>query len=61
MKTLLAAVANKVYPDGDMTPRHEVKIDQPGLYPFVSHSFASVDVGQVGLLKVGNVPGTMSH
>ena len=39
----------------------DVKIDEPGLYPFVSHSFASVDMGQVGLLKVGNVDGTMSH
>ncbi len=39
----------------------DVKIDEPGLYPFVSHSFASVDMGQVGLLKVGNPPGTMSH
>ena len=39
----------------------DVKIDQPGLYPFVSHSFASVDLGQVGLLKVGDVQGTMSH
>jgi nitrite reductase (NO-forming) len=39
----------------------DVKIDHPGLYPFVSHSFASVDLGQVGLLKVGNVNGTMSH
>jgi nitrite reductase (NO-forming) len=39
----------------------DVKIDQPGLYPFVSHSFASVDMGQVGLLKVGDVEGTMSH
>ncbi len=39
----------------------EVKIDQEGLYPFVSHSFASVDMGQVGLLKVGNPKGTMSH
>ena len=38
-----------------------MKIDQPGLYPFVSHSFASVDMGQVGLLKVGDVAGTMSH
>jgi hypothetical protein len=35
--------------------------DHPGLYPFVSHSFASVDLGQVGLLNVGNVAGTMSH
>ncbi len=39
----------------------DVKIDEPGLYPFVSHSFASVDMGQVGLLKVGSVAGTMSH
>jgi nitrite reductase (NO-forming) len=40
----------------------DVKIDQPGFYPFVSHSFASVDMGQVGLLQVGN-PDTapMSH
>ena len=33
----------------------DVKIDQPGLYPFVSHAFAAVDQGQVGLLNVGNV------
>ncbi len=39
----------------------DVKIDQPGLYPFVSHAFAAVDQGQVGLLNVGNVGGTMSH
>src|SRR5262249_3728495 len=39
----------------------DVKIDQPGLYPFVSHSFAAVDLGHVGLLSVGNVNGTMSH
>ena len=35
----------------------DVKIDKPGLYPFVSHAFAAVDQGQVGLLNVGNVPG----
>jgi nitrite reductase (NO-forming) len=39
----------------------DVKIDKPGLYPFVSHSFASVQMGQVGILDVGHVPGTMSH
>jgi len=39
----------------------DVKIGQEGLYPFVSHSFASVDMGQVGILKVGNPTGTMSH
>ena len=39
----------------------DVKIDEPGLYPFVSHAFAHVDLGQVGLLKVGNPKGAMSH
>jgi nitrite reductase (NO-forming) len=39
----------------------DVKIDGEGLYPFVSHAFADVDLGQVGLLKVGNPPGTSSH
>ena len=39
----------------------DVQIDQPGLYPVVSHSFASVDEGQVGLLNVGHTAGTMSH
>src|SRR5919201_1944686 len=37
----------------------DVKIDKPGNYPFVSHSFASVNVGEVGLLNVGDVGGTM--
>jgi nitrite reductase (NO-forming) len=39
----------------------DVKIDQPGIYPFVSHSFASVNMGEVGLLEVGHTTGTMSH
>jgi nitrite reductase (NO-forming) len=39
----------------------DVQIKEPGLYPFVSHAFAHVDLGQVGLLKVGDVKGTMSH
>ena len=39
----------------------DVKIAEPGLYPFVSHAFAHVDLGQVGLLKVGNPKGTASH
>jgi nitrite reductase (NO-forming) len=39
----------------------DVEISKPGLYPFVSHSFASVDMGEVGLLNVGDAPGTMSH
>jgi len=39
----------------------DVHFGENGLYPFVSHSFASVDMGQVGLVNVGNVHGTMSH
>jgi nitrite reductase (NO-forming) len=39
----------------------DVKIDEPGLYPFVSHAFAHVDLGQVGLLKVGNPKGKSTH
>jgi nitrite reductase (NO-forming) len=39
----------------------DVQIDEPGHYPFVSHSFASVDMGQVGLLKVGNPKGSAGH
>ena len=39
----------------------DVKVDEEGLYPFVSHAFADVDLGQVGLLKVGNPPRTISH
>ena len=39
----------------------DVKIDDEGLYPVVSHAFADVDLGQVGLLKVGNPKGTGSH
>jgi nitrite reductase (NO-forming) len=39
----------------------DVKIDEPGLYPFVSHAFAHVDLGQVGLLKVGEPKGAPTH
>jgi nitrite reductase (NO-forming) len=39
----------------------DVSIPKAGIYPFVSHSFASVMLGEVGLLNVGNVAGTMSH
>ena len=39
----------------------DVKIDEEGMYPFVSHAFAHVDLGQVGLLKVGTPKGGSSH
>jgi len=39
----------------------DVTIDDEGLYPFVSHAFADVDLGQVGLLEVGNPKGGSTH
>lgn len=39
----------------------DMKIDDVGTYPFVSHAFADVDLGQVGLLKLGNPSGTSTH
>src|SRR6266540_2420425 len=74
---VVGTILDRAWVNGDMSrPQHgvqtvgvpagggavfDVKIDRPGLYPFVSHAFAHVDLGQVGLLKVGNPPGTMSH
>jgi nitrite reductase (NO-forming) len=74
---VVGTLLNRAWVNGDMTQYErnvqtvavpagggavfDVKIDRPGLYPFVSHAFAHVDLGQVGLLKVGNPPGTMSH
>ncbi len=39
----------------------DVKIDEEGMYPIVSHAFADVDLGQVGLLKVGNPKTGSTH
>jgi nitrite reductase (NO-forming) len=74
---VVGTIFDRAYVNGDMTQFQrgvqtvdvpaggggvfETRITQPGLYPFVSHSFASVDMGEVGILKVGNVQGTMSH
>ncbi len=74
---IVGTILNRAWIDGDMTQYlrnvqtatvpaggggvFDVKIDEAGLYPFVSHAFASVDIGQVGLLKVGDVEGTMTH
>jgi nitrite reductase (NO-forming) len=74
---VVGTIFDRAWVNGDMTrPQHgvqtvgvpagggaafDVKIDEPGIYPFVSHAFAHVDLGQVGLLKVGNPEGTMSH
>ncbi len=74
---IVGTILDRAWVDGDMTQYlrgvqtvnvpaggggvFDVKIDDPGLYPFLSHSFASVDLGQVGLLNVGNAKGSMSH
>jgi nitrite reductase (NO-forming) len=74
---IVGTIFNRAWVNGDMTQFQQgvqtvgvpagggavfdVKIDEPGLYPFVSHAFAHVDLGQVGLLKVGNPKGTMTH
>jgi nitrite reductase (NO-forming) len=74
---VVGTILDRAWVDGDMTRFErnvqtvsipsaggavfDVKIDDPGLYPFVSHAFAHVDLGQVGLLKVGNPKGSMSH
>ena len=74
---VVGTIFNRAWVNGDMTQYQQgvqtvgvpagggavfdVKIDEPGLYPFVSHAFAHVDLGQVGLLKVGSPKGTMTH
>ncbi len=39
----------------------DVKFRDRGIYPFVSHAFAAVDMGEVGLVNVGGVDGSVSH
>jgi nitrite reductase (NO-forming) len=74
---VVGTILNRAWLNGDMTHYQQgvqtvavpagggavfdVKIGQEGTYPFVSHAFAHVDLGQVGLLKVGNPTTTMSH
>jgi nitrite reductase (NO-forming) len=74
---VVGTILNRAWVNGDMTHYQQgvqtvlvpagggavfdVKIDGEGTYPFVSHSFAHVDLGQVGLLKVGNPTTTMTH
>jgi nitrite reductase (NO-forming) len=74
---VVGTILDRAWVDGDMTRFErgvqtvsvpagggavfDVKIDEPGTYPFVSHAFAHVDLGQVGILKVGNPEGGSSH
>jgi hypothetical protein len=63
---VVGTVPQRAWVDAAVTdpPLHRIQtvtIARPGLYPFVTHSFASVDMGAVGLLNVGDVAGTVSH
>ena len=74
---VVGAVLDRVYLDGTTTDVlhgvqtqlvpagggmvFDVNFHEQGIYPFVSHSFAAVDMGEVGLVNVGHVAGTMSH
>ena len=73
---VVGTLLDRAWVDGDMTHAlrnrtasvpaggggvFDVKIDVPRLYPFVSHSFASADMGQVEVPNVGHVAGTTSH
>ncbi len=39
----------------------ETHLAEPGLYPFVSHAFADATKGAIGILRAGDVQGTMRH
>jgi nitrite reductase (NO-forming) len=74
---LVGGVFERAYNDGDMShwlngvqttdvapggsAAFDARFDQPGVYGFVSHSFANVEKGELGAIDVGNVHGTMTH
>ncbi|MBI1800770.1 MAG: multicopper oxidase domain-containing protein [Chloroflexi bacterium] len=76
---VIGAIFDKVYPgnnpknaiSGEQTynippgggATFDLIIPEKGLYPFVTHSFASTGKGALGLINVGNVPvpGAASH
>lgn len=76
---VVGAIFDKAYPNGNPKNAEygmqtvtvppgggymvELTAPEAGVYPFVTHSFADVNKGAVGILQVGNVPSgtTMSH
>ena len=74
---VVGAILDRVYLDGTTTDVlhgvqtqlvpagggmvFDVKFREAGIFPFVSHAFAAVDMGELGLVNVGHVAGTMSH
>jgi nitrite reductase (NO-forming) len=73
---VVGAIFERVFVDGTGPPQlgvqtasvpvgggmiFETRLAEPGLYPFVSHSFADATKGAVGVLRAGNPPGSASH
>jgi nitrite reductase (NO-forming) len=74
---LVGGLFERAYTDGDMShwltdvqttdvapggsAAFDTTFDQPGVYGFVSHTFANVEKGELGAIDVGNVTGTMTH
>lgn len=73
---VVGAIFDRVFEDGFGLPKlgvqtvtvpvgsgmiFEVRLAEPGLYPFVTHAFADATKGAVGVLRAGNPPGTASH
>ena len=54
---VLAGVQTQLVPAGGGMI-FDVKFRDRGIYPFVSHAFAAVDMGEVGLVNVGGVDGS---
>jgi nitrite reductase (NO-forming) len=74
---LVGGIFDRVYPDGNAAHSltgvqttdvpagggaiFDAHFDEPGVYGFVSHMFASADKGEVGAIAVGSVHGGMHH
>jgi nitrite reductase (NO-forming) len=74
---LVGGVFERAYTDGDLShwlngvqttdvapggsAAFDARFDRPGVYGFVSHSFANVEKGELGAIDVGNVHGSMTH
>jgi nitrite reductase (NO-forming) len=71
---VIGAIFSGVYPDGNLANKltgvqtytipaggaamFELTMNQPGTYPFVTHSFADASHGAIGAIQVGNPPAT---
>jgi nitrite reductase (NO-forming) len=69
---VIGAIFSGVYPDGNVANKltgvqtynvppggaamFELTMNQPGAYPFVTHSFADASHGALGVLQVGDTP-----